>query len=123
MQYLNYLAKVKNWTIPCLMMGALVFAPVWAYACSPKEAQFITKSLRTICKQGSEQPKKTIFILVDGSDPYNKKALAGLKPMSLISESSNLARQAMRLSLRISIEGRSQICSSPAFVPLNLMIR
>ena len=49
-----------------------------ALACAPEERNFIKKSLNTICPK-EEDPKKSIFILVDGSDPYNKKSIAWIK--------------------------------------------
>lgn len=52
--------------------------PLLAAKCAPEKKQFIKKSLNNICKKEGE-PEKTIFILVDGSDPYNKKSVAWIK--------------------------------------------
>ena len=46
--------------------------------CAPEEAGFIQKSLNTICSK-DEDPKKTIFVLIDGSDPYDKKSVSWIK--------------------------------------------
>ncbi len=63
-----------------LLSGSLFAGKALAQQqCAPEEEGFIKKSLATICSQDGSPPKKTIFVLIDGSDPYDKKSISWIK--------------------------------------------
>ncbi len=80
MQHINKIIFGALLAPAILALSIITLMPNNASAakCSLQEKNFIKKSVQSICKSAGET-KKTIFILVDGSDPYNKKSIAWIK--------------------------------------------
>ncbi len=61
-----------------VLLSAGLFAGKALAQCTPDMEAFIQQSLTSICSK-DEQPQKTIFILVDRSDPYDQKSISWIK--------------------------------------------